>query len=93
MVSGTAAKLNYLLAGVNLKQNQFDSLISLAYNIGNSAFEKSTLLNLVYSNPTNPAIPEEIEKWCHAGGKVVEGLLFRRQSGAKLYETGELIFF
>lgn len=68
-----------------LTQNQFDSLCSLAYNIGQEAFTKSTLLKLVKANPNDPNIRLEFAKWKKAGGKVLSDLVSRRKSEADLY--------
>lgn len=68
-----------------LKQNQFDSLVSLAYNVGLNAVKRSNLLKMVNNNPEDKTIAEEWLKWNKAGGKVVEGLIKRRTDEAKNY--------
>jgi lysozyme len=68
-----------------LTQNQFDSLVSICYNIGTNGFAGSTLAKLVTHNPADPAIIEAFEKWCKAGGKPI--LLPRRKREATLYFT------
>ena len=42
-----ARSVEAVLAGVSLKQKQFDALVSLAYNIGLGNLKKSTLLKKV----------------------------------------------
>jgi lysozyme len=59
-------------------QNQFNSLVSFAYNVGTGAFISSTLLKKVNSNPNDPSIKTEFLKWNKAGGKIVNGLTIRR---------------
>ena len=68
-----------------VNNNQFAALVSLAYNIGLTAFKNSTLLKLVNANPNNPAIEDEFLKWVNAGGKRVKGLVTRREMEANLY--------
>lgn len=69
---------------VPLTQNQFDALVSLAYNIGNHAFNQSTLLKLLnQGNYTDAA--NQFPKWCHASGKVIQGLRRRRQAEKALF--------
>lgn len=76
-----------------INQNQFDALVSLAYNIGLDIDEDtiaeglgdSTLLKLVNANPNNPAIRAEFAKWRKAKGKVSRGLVRRREAEANLY--------
>lgn len=69
----------------NINQNQFDALVSFAFNLGLANFKKSTLLKKVNSNPDDRTIVDEFIKWIHAGGKQLEGLKKRRQAEAYLY--------
>lgn len=68
-----------------LNQNQFDSLVSFAYNLGVASLQKSTLLKKVNANPNDKTISAEFEKWCRAGGQIVPGLLRRRKAESNLY--------
>lgn len=67
-------------------QNQFDALADLTFNIGVYAFTNSTLLKMLnrqeYYN-----IPNQIRRWNHVKGIVVEGLTHRREAEARLFET------
>lgn len=69
----------------NLTQNQFDAVVSLAYNIGFGNLDKSTLLKKVNKNPFDDSIRLEFMKWNKAGGKVLRGLTRRREAEANLY--------
>lgn len=69
----------------NLNQWQFDSLVSFAYNIGVSAFEKSTLLMLAKINKNDPRLINEFLRWKYASGKILAGLTARRTEEANLY--------
>ncbi len=77
------------LAGLNLNQNQFDSLLSFVYNLGVGAFAKSTLRKKILANPNDPTIKAEFMKWNKArvGGQLMElkGLTRRRESEAEMY--------
>ena len=72
-------------AGWNLKQCQFDALVSLAFNVGVNAFQNSTLLKLVKQSASEYAIRNEFGRWCHSGGKVLPGLQRRRDAEADMY--------
>jgi lysozyme len=72
---------------VKLTQYQFDALVCFAFNVGLGNLSKSTLLKMVLSNPNDPKIPAEFAKWNKAGGKVVQGLVKRRQKEGELYFT------
>ena len=69
----------------DINQNQFDALVSFAYNLGTSALKNSTLLKKVNINPKDKTISSEFAKWNKGGGKVLKGLVLRRNDEAKLY--------
>ena len=69
----------------DISQNQFDALVSFAYNLGPNSLKSSTLLKKVNANPTDPTIKAEFLKWTKAGGKVLKGLVLRREAEAALY--------
>lgn len=68
-----------------LKQNQFNAVVSLAYNIGLGNFGKSTLLKKVNATPNDATISTEFARWNKAGGKVIAGLTNRRKLESKTY--------
>ena len=63
---------------IEITNNQLSALISFTYNVGASAFRKSTLLRKVNANPTDLTIHNELMRWTKAGGKVLPGLVKRR---------------
>lgn len=72
-------------AKVTLKQNQFDALCSLVFNIGTTNFRKSTLLKKALVDPNDKSIYNEFKKWNKSGKKELEGLTRRRIREANLY--------
>lgn len=62
---------------VPLTQNQFDALVSFAFNLGVGALQKSTLLRLLNLRDYSGAAKQFLV-WNRAGGKVVAGLTRRR---------------
>ena len=72
---------------IEITNNQLSALISFTYNVGASAFRKSTLLRKVNANPTDITIHNEFMRWTRAGGKVLPGLVKRRAEESKLYFT------
>ena len=68
-----------------LTQNQFNALVSFAYNVGTGAFATSTLLKKVNVNPNDVAIKNEFLKWVRANKKVIQGLVNRRNKEALIY--------
>jgi lysozyme len=69
----------------DINQNQFDALVSFAYNVGVNALKNSTLLKKLNANPNDPTIKDEFLKWVNAGGKKLPGLVKRREEEAALY--------
>jgi lysozyme len=76
----------YDLVTVPLNQNQFDALVSFAFNLGLGALGKSTLLKYV-NNGEFSAAQKEFQKWVNAGGKPVNGLKIRRAAEAFLFAS------
>jgi lysozyme len=76
--------LNASLANVTTTQNQFDAMISFAYNLGLGAIEGSTLFRLHKAGDYAGAA-DEFLKWNHAGGQVLAGLTRRREAERELY--------
>jgi lysozyme len=76
-----------LLVKTKLTQNQFNALVSFAFNLGSQALSKSTLLKKVNINPNDITITNEFLKWNKAGGVALSGLTKRRTIEAKLYFT------
>jgi lysozyme len=70
-----------------INQNQFDALVSFAYNLGPANLKSSTLLKKVNANPGDESIRLEFLKWVKAGGKTLKGLVRRREAEANLYFT------
>jgi lysozyme len=66
-------------------QNQFDAMVSLAYNIGLGGFKKSSVLRKVNINPNDPTIGDSFKLWNKGGGKVLKGLVNRRAEEVELY--------
>ena len=64
----------------DINQNQFDSLVSICYNVGAGALKRCTLLKKVNANPNDPLIKLEFLKWYKSGGLVLNGLTLRRQA-------------
>ena len=72
------------LIKVQINQNQFDAMVSLAYNIGVGAFSNSTLLKRVNAKDFIGA-GNEFLKWDNSGGKPLLGLTRRRQREKELF--------
>ncbi|ASU16473.1 lysozyme [Actinobacillus pleuropneumoniae] len=69
-----------------LTQHQFDALVSLAFNIGNGAFRRSTLLKLLNRSDYKGASAQFLV-WKNAGGRPI--LLNRRKREKRLFDEGK----
>jgi GH24 family phage-related lysozyme (muramidase) len=69
---------------VPLNVNQFDSLVSFAYNCGLEALRSSTLLKKLNAGDYQGAA-NEFSKWVNAGGKQLAGLVRRRAEEKALF--------
>ncbi len=70
-------------------ESQLAALVCLAYNIGLAAFKKSTVLRLHNAGDFSGAA-DSFRMWCKAGGRVVTGLVNRREAERALYLTPDL---
>ena len=73
---------------VSLNPNQFDALTSWVYNLGPGNLKSSTMLK-VLNEGNYDDVPFQIKRWNKAGGKVLKGLVRRREAEAELFATGD----
>ena len=76
------------LVDVPLTQRQYDALASLIYNIGREAFRNSTLLKMLNGGKGVHEVGAQFLRWNRAGGKVMPGLIRRRESERALFSQG-----
>lgn len=70
---------------LDFKQYQFDALVSWVYNLGPANLQASTLLVRLRSGDFWD-VPNQIRRWNKAGGKVLTGLVRRRNAEALLFQ-------
>lgn len=81
--------VNKEFAGVNLTQNQFDSLVSFSYNTGASIWDKvPKLTNDIKSGASADVLNEDFAACSNCNGEFVQGLHNRRMDEWQLY-TGQ----
>ena len=71
---------------IEVTQNQFDALVSLAYNIGLGAFKNSTLLRQL-NRGNFVGASQEFLRWNKSNGKPLLGLTRRREREKLLFES------
>ena len=77
------------LIKVDVGDNQFGALVSLAYNIGVGAFSKSSVLRFVNKKQFNDAA-DAFALWNKGGGKVLPGLVSRRAAEVSLFQLDDV---
>lgn len=65
-------------------QNKFDACISFSYNVGLGNFQSSTLRQKILREEWEAAAKEFL-KWTRSAGRILPGLVKRRQSEAELF--------
>ncbi|MBI3462778.1 MAG: glycoside hydrolase family protein [Planctomycetes bacterium] len=94
-----ADAVNTNTTGIELTQDEFDALVSFAFNVGTANFKSSTLLKKINEGKyrsgdlkqRKAAISEvegEFKKWNKSGGKVLDGLTKRRAAEAERFLKG-----
>ena len=71
---------------ISLDQCMFDALVSWTYNLGPTNLNSSTLLKVLNSGEYAD-VPAQLKRWNKAGGKVLDGLIRRREAEALLFEN------
>jgi len=69
-----------------INENELGAFTSLAYNIGPTAFRKSSALRH-FNQGSKDKVPNALRMWRKAGGKVVKGLINRREAEVDLFLT------
>lgn len=64
-------------------QGKFDAIVDFAFNLGLGNLRSSTLLKLIQSGAPDERVCKELRKWVYAGGRVLSGLVTRREWEAK----------
>ena len=85
VVKSFEAQVNKVIL-LPMTQNQFDAMVLLCYNIGESGFARSSVAR--YFNEGNlQKAADSFLLWNKAGGKVSKGLTNRRQKERNLFLT------
>ena len=71
---------------VELTQHQFDALVDFTFNVGTTAFRTSTLLKKLNAGDLQGA-NAQLDRWNQDNGKVVQGLIRRRDAEQELFNT------
>jgi lysozyme len=70
----------------DITQGQWDALVDFLFNLGVGNFLSSTLRKRIIEDVDHDDIPNQFRRWNKAGGKVLMGLVKRREWEAQMYE-------
>lgn len=73
-----------------LSQGQWDALVSFIYNVGWGNYKKSTLRKRINEDINHTDIPNQFRRWNKANGKVLAGLVKRREWEVEQYKGGKV---
>lgn len=85
-VARHAAQVARIIGLAPTTQGQFDALVSFHYNTG--AIGRATLTRLHIAGDHDGAAAQ-FARWVHAGGRVLKGLVRRREAEAALYRSDQ----
>ena len=85
VVKSFEAKVNEVIL-LPMTQNQFDSMVLLCYNIGESGFARSSVARHFNKGNLQEAA-DSFLLWNKAGGRVLRGLTNRRKKERELFLT------
>ena len=69
----------------DFNQHQFDALCSFVFNIGSGKFKSSTLYKVLRKDKDSEEVGNQIRRWVYCKGKVLDGLVKRREWEARYY--------
>lgn len=72
------------LINVYLNSNQFSALCSFVFNLGSGNLQASTLRRKL-NEGNYDEVPNQLLRWKFANGKMLKGLLKRREDEARLF--------
>ena len=75
-----------MLVTVPLTSNQLAALVSFTYNLGYNSLQTSTLRKML-NNRDYTGASEQFLRWNKSDGKVLRGLVLRREAERELFLT------
>ena len=76
------------LVTVELTPSQFSAVVAFTFNLGPKNLSESTLLKLLNLEKYDE-IPAQFKRWNRASGKVLDGLIRRREAESLLFQGKE----
>ncbi len=74
---------------VEIPQHQYDALVSITYNIGTGGMAGSTFMKRLNKGDSPESVVSAMKAWNKDNGKVIKGLVNRRNAEGVVFLTGE----
>lgn len=75
--------------GENMPQQAFDALVSITFNVGCGSLRRSSLFSLAKQGYSEQMC-DQFNRWIYSNGKVLQGLVVRRQKEKELCLNAKL---
>ena len=82
-------RLTARLAPRGLSENEFSALASWTFNVGTEAMKNSTLARRLVYDDDFECVPDQLRRWRYAGGRVIQGLINRREAEIELWRKAD----
>lgn len=82
-----AERAIFRLIHVSITTNEFDALTSWTFNLGGGALQRSTV-RMKLNRGEYDEVPDEMRRWTRANGRVLRGLVRRRELEASIFSSG-----
>lgn len=83
-IENVAEDVEAATSGLSLTDNEFNALVSFAFNVGVGALRHSTLLKKLRAGDKQGAA-DQLPRWVKARGVVLPGLVKRREAERELF--------
>ncbi|MGA4722206.1 glycoside hydrolase family protein [Fictibacillus nanhaiensis] len=90
-ITSFSTGVNYKTKGTSISQQEFDSFVSFAYNVGLTGFSNSTLLSEHKAGASSDEIKVQFLRWVKVGEDSYGGLWRRRMDEWQIYDHKEYI--
>ncbi len=77
---------------VSLSQSQYNALVSFCYNVGIEAFNNSSVLRHVNTDPLSDKVKNSFFRCVYVKVRISKGLVYRRRKEVELYFSNPMIF-
>lgn len=90
-IAPRVSSVNSIMSGFSLTQNQKDALVDFVYNLGAGNLQGSDLERDIRNHASSDKLKVDFEEYSHVGGKVLAGLVHRRDAEWAMFCNGKYL--